>query len=70
MRRGVGIQLVGGPADDRLICIPEDPMNPPEVYKLMAMNGSSTVWLIYRREANKSDEGPLWLYRFAGRRPA
>lgn len=70
VRIGVGVQLVGGPADDCLIFIPEDPMNPPEIYRLTAFSGGRVVRLIYEREVNRSDDGPLWLYRFTGKEAA
>lgn len=62
---GVGIQLVGGPADGRLVYIPEDPMNPPAVYELLTVNGGK---LVYERHVNPGEDGPLWLYQYTGRK--
>jgi hypothetical protein len=74
----VGIQLVGGPADGYEVVIPGDPMDPPACWEVFAASGN--IWatagqgqppsagvreLIYRREVNRSDDGPLWLYRYA-----
>lgn len=74
----VEIQLVGGPADGKLVVIPGDPMDPPltwEVYgapsgrtwataKQGQATGAGMSRLIYRREVNPEDDGPLWLYRY------
>lgn len=74
----VGIRLVGGPADGKDVVIPGDPMNPPPVWEVFAA-ASGSIWatakqgqqsgagmrkLIYRREVNPDDDGPLWLYRY------
>lgn len=57
----VGIQFVGGPADGQLLVIPADPWNPPHVYDQIAnANGR----LVYRREVNPGDDGPLWHYHY------
>lgn len=63
----VGIQFVGGPADGQLLVIPADPMNPPRLYEdLVSANGHR---LIYRREVNPGDDGPLWHYHYEGEAP-
>ncbi|MDQ0962012.1 hypothetical protein QFZ66_005890 [Streptomyces sp. B4I13] len=59
---GVGIQLVEGPADGNLLVIPGDPWDPPHVYDQMV--NASGHRLVYRREVNPADDGPLWLYRY------
>jgi hypothetical protein len=71
----VEIKLVGGPADDKLLVIDGDPMNPPPTAELLAPEVLN--WrqldaghvpeirkLLYRREVNTADDGPLWLYRY------
>ncbi|MEU2264954.1 hypothetical protein ABZ568_00570 [Streptomyces olindensis] len=59
---GTGIQFVGGPADGQLLVIPADPWNPPHLYDQMSK--ASGRRLVYRREVNPGDDGPLWLYRY------
>lgn len=63
MTLGVGIQLVGGPADGRLTYIPEDPVDPPRVYELLMLSGRKAV---YERQLNPGDEGLLWTYCYVG----
>lgn len=71
----VSILLVGGPADGKEFVIGGDPMNPPPTTELLAPEVLN--WrefdaghipeirkLLYRREANRADSGPLWLYRY------
>lgn len=71
----VGIQLVGGPADGKLLVIQGDPANPPHVYDgLMYEMGRRR--LIYRREDGRSllrmctpgADGPPWRYLYDGDR--
>lgn len=59
---GVAIQFVGGPADGRVTFIPEDPMNPPLIYELLTMGDGK---LLYERQPNPGDQGPLWLYNYS-----
>lgn len=70
-----GIQFVGGPADGRLLVIQGDPMNPPpttevlvqEPFNWRELDAGRTPEIrkvLYRREVNPSDDGPLWLYRY------
>jgi hypothetical protein len=73
----VEIELVGGPADGRHLAIQGDPMDPPLTHKVFQAR-SGNVWAtgrqdqsasagmtlhLYRREANRGEDGPLWLYR-------
>jgi hypothetical protein len=68
---GVGIRLIGGPADGRDFIIPGDPMNPPQTYEIMhASLGQGARRLTYSREANLEDDGPLWFYRYTSGRAA
>ncbi|MGQ5576751.1 hypothetical protein [Streptomyces sp. ECR3.8] len=71
----VGIQFVGGPADGKQLVIDGDPMNPPLTTEVLepppfnwreldAGRMPEIRKALYRREANASDDGPLWLYRY------
>ncbi|QDN57371.1 hypothetical protein [Streptomyces sp. S1D4-20] len=71
----VEIELVGGPADGKQLVINGDPMDPPLTTELLAPEdfnwrefeagrAPETRKLLYRREANAADNGPLWLYRY------
>jgi hypothetical protein len=63
----VEVRLVEGPADGTDLVISGDPMNPPETYQIMhASNGHGVRKLVYRREVNPGNEGPLWFYRYDG----
>ena len=75
----VEIELVGGPADGRRLAIQGDPMDPPLTHNVYQAGHSGNVWAtgkqdghtpgpgmslhLYRREANRGDDGPLWQYR-------
>jgi hypothetical protein len=74
----VEIELVDGPADGRRIAIQGDPMDPPLTHKVFQARHSGSVWAtgrqdqtsgagmdlhLYRREASRSEDGPVWLYR-------
>lgn len=71
----VGIQLVGGPADGRLLVIPGNPANPPRVYDGLIYE-MGTRRLIYRRADGRGvlgrrtpgAEGPPWRYQYDGDR--
>jgi hypothetical protein len=72
----VEIALFGGPGHGKRVVIEGDPMSPPSTYELL----QSPTWremedadpntpveprrLIYRREVNRFDEGPAWVYRY------
>lgn len=71
----VGIQLVGGPADGRLIVIPGDPANPPRVYDGLIYEMGKRK-MIYRRADGRgilgrraSDAETPWRYQYDGDRP-
>lgn len=79
---GVGVEFVGGPIDGRhqwIHCA--DPMDPPLTWLCEEVNVAA--WSrglsldapvpvrthVYLREPSGRDEGPLWLYRWAGEQP-
>lgn len=67
---GVGVEFVGGPLDGEwLVMAAVDPMDPPvslEVPEFCAWPVPKYVRHAYEREVSPRDEGPLWLYRWAG----
>ncbi|MGK9463937.1 hypothetical protein ACSLFT_28485 [Streptomyces sp. G6] len=74
----VEVELVGGAADGKRLAVGGDPMNPPTTIELLAAPAASwhdfdgdeqTLFrkALYRREANTSNDGPLWRYRYDGR---
>jgi hypothetical protein len=77
---GIGIELVGGPADGEQLVIPGDPWSPPSEYlvaiapdwrAVMAAPGDELVPLrvgVYRRAGVGAAGGPMWSYAWAGER--
>lgn len=66
---GVGVEFIGGPLDGEQRWINWDPMNPPATYECVTASAGPVPGIVrhtYRREVSGCDEGPLWLYRWAG----
>lgn len=67
---GVGVEFIGGPLDGQLLVMAcDDLMDPPSPLDLPEFS----AWPVptyrthrYEREPHPGDEGPLWLYRWAG----
>lgn len=59
----VGIRLVGGPADGHELTIPGDPWDPPQTYEVLHFSlQEGKRRLVYGRELNRGNDGPLWFY--------